>query len=62
MRTAKTDSKTDLSIHELHRSYCSKSVFQIFMIPFHQISSIPLFSAASDLGLHCLHRPICPNI
>ena len=62
MRTAKTDSKADLSIHRSHRSYCPKSVFKIFMIPFHQISFIPLFSAASDLDLHCLHWPSCPNI
>ena len=29
---------------------------------FPQISSIPLFSAASDLDLRCLHRPIFSNI
>ena len=29
---------------------------------FPQISFIPLFSAASDLGLHCLHRSVCVPI
>ena len=29
---------------------------------FPQISFIPMFSVASDLGLCCLHRPICSNI
>ena len=62
MQTAKTVSQADLSIHWSHRSYCPKSVFQIFMIPIPP-NYIPLFSAvASDLGLHCMHRPICPNI
>ena len=29
---------------------------------FPQINFISLFSAASDLGLRCLHKPICSNI
>ena len=38
-------------------------VFSEFSWPlFFQVSFIPLFSMASDLGLHCLQRPVCPNI
>ena len=38
------------------------SAFPRTLIPIPPISFIPLISVVSDLGLHCLHRPICPNV
>ena len=46
-------------LSEVPENYRNK--YWLFFL-FYQISFIPLIYGESDLGQHCLHRPICPKI
>ena len=46
-------------LSEVPENYRNK--YWLFFL-FYQISVIPLIYGESDLGQHCLHRPICPKI